>query len=90
MAELVDAQVSGICGSNVVEVRVFFWAPPNKNAPLWGVFVRYYVQTDSEVPEVEVHDRVRFDHWLPKAICPGRHAAQMRRFVVGHLPQASL
>ena len=27
MAELVDAQVSGICGSNVVEVRVFFWAP---------------------------------------------------------------
>ena len=27
MAELVDAQVSGTCGSNVVEVRVFFRAP---------------------------------------------------------------
>gem|GEM_PF-5458172 len=27
MAELVDAQVSGICGRKVVEVRVFFWAP---------------------------------------------------------------
>ena len=27
MAELVDAQVSGTCGSDVVEVRVFFWAP---------------------------------------------------------------
>jgi hypothetical protein len=24
---LVDAQVSGTCGSNVVEVRVFSWAP---------------------------------------------------------------
>ena len=27
VAELVDAQVSGTCGSNVVEVRVFSWAP---------------------------------------------------------------
>ena len=27
MAELVDAQVSGICGVTPVEVRVFFWAP---------------------------------------------------------------
>ncbi len=27
MAELVDAQVSGTCGSDAVEVRVFFWAP---------------------------------------------------------------
>jgi hypothetical protein len=27
VAELVDAQVSGTCGRNVVEVRVFSWAP---------------------------------------------------------------
>ena len=27
MAELVDAQVSGICVRKDVEVRVFFWAP---------------------------------------------------------------
>ena len=27
VAELVDAQVSGTCGGNPVEVRVFSWAP---------------------------------------------------------------
>ena len=27
VAELVDAQVSGTCGREVVEVRVFSWAP---------------------------------------------------------------
>ena len=27
VAELVDAQVSGICGRKAVEVRVLFWAP---------------------------------------------------------------
>tara|TARA_A100001037_G_scaffold250185_1_gene233127 strand:+ start:172 stop:393 length:222 start_codon:yes stop_codon:yes gene_type:complete len=27
VAELVDAQVSGTCGGNLVEVRVFSWAP---------------------------------------------------------------
>ncbi len=32
MAELVDAQVSGTCGSDVVEVRVFSWAPAFANA----------------------------------------------------------
>lgn len=25
---MVDAQVSGTCGSNTVEVQVLFWAPP--------------------------------------------------------------
>jgi hypothetical protein len=30
VAELVDAQVSGTCGSNVVEVRVFSWAPSGR------------------------------------------------------------
>lgn len=27
MAELVDAQGSGLCDRKVVKVRVFFWAP---------------------------------------------------------------
>ena len=27
VAELVDAQASGACGGNLVEVRVFSWAP---------------------------------------------------------------
>src|ERR1700722_1268665 len=32
VAELVDAQVSGTCGRNVVEVRVFSWAPAGRAA----------------------------------------------------------
>ena len=39
VAELVDAQVSGTCGSNVVEVRVFSWAPTGSSSrpdtPVW-------------------------------------------------------
>ncbi len=62
MAELVDAQVSGTCGGNPVEVRVFSWAP-NTSLNAEGKGIRLSIELhQGDLPDgIDFGDSVAID-----------------------------